>query len=228
MESRWMLFRSAGASVFSLGAALSLPALVLAADIGGSAPPPTFTKDVAPILQEKCQECHHKNSMAPMSLVTYEEVRPWAKSIRQRVITRQMPPWHIDQTVGVAKFKNDMSLSDQQVSTIARWVDAGAPMGDPKEYTPKVWSDKVEWKAAKKYGEPDFVVKSDPYVMSAHHQDVWWRSISELPVTEPRWVRVVEMRAATPAARRITHHAQTFLIQDDPESAVPGTDPSLA
>src|SRR5437660_11740572 len=69
----------------------------------------TFAKDVAPILQEKCQECHRKNSMAPMSLVTYEETRPWAKSIRQRVITRQMPPWHIDQTVGVQKFKNDMA-----------------------------------------------------------------------------------------------------------------------
>src|SRR3974377_1170095 len=75
----------------------------------------TFTKDVAPILQEKCQECHHKGSMAPMSLVTYEEARPWAKSIRQRVITHQMPPWHIDPTVGVQQFKNDMSLSQKQI-----------------------------------------------------------------------------------------------------------------
>ena len=86
----------------------------------------TFAKDVAPILQEKCQECHHAGSMAPMSLVTYEEARPWAKSIRQRVITRQMPPWHIDMTVGVQQFKNDMSLIDDQIDTIVRWVDQGA------------------------------------------------------------------------------------------------------
>lgn len=220
MEFRW---RS-----FALGAVLSAPGLVLAADLGGALPTPTFTKDVAPILEAKCQECHHKNSMAPMSLVTYEETRPWAKAIKQRVVARQMPPWHIDPTVGVTKFKNDMSLSAEQIDTISRWVDGGAPMGDAKDYTPKIWSDKVEWKAAQKYGEPDFVVKSTPYVMPAHHQDVWWRAISELPVTEPRWVRVVEMRAATPEARRITHHAQTFLIQDDPEGAVPGTDPNLA
>src|SRR5215472_13410328 len=85
----------------------------------------TFAKDVAPILQEKCQECHHSGSMAPMSLVTYEESRPWAKAIKQRVITRQMPPWHIDPTVGVQKFKNDMSLTADQIKTIAQWVDDG-------------------------------------------------------------------------------------------------------
>lgn len=162
-----------------------------------------------------------------MSLLTYEETRPWAKSIRARVVTRQMPPWHINRNVGVQKFKNDMSLSDEQIATIVRWVDAGSPMGDMKDMPPpKKWQDD-DWKATKVLGQPDFVVKSDPYVMAAHHQDVWWRSISDLPVTEPRWVRAVEMRAASPGARRITHHAQTFLIQDDPESAVPGTDPNL-
>src|SRR5947199_3141847 len=86
------------------GVCLSLSSVALAADSV------TFAKDVAPILQEKCQECHHTGSMAPMSLATDEEARPWAKAIRERVITRQMPPWHIDPTVGVQKFKNDMSL----------------------------------------------------------------------------------------------------------------------
>ena len=98
-----------------------------------TSPAPTFTKDVAPIFQAKCEECHRKDSMAPMSLVTFEEARPWAKSIRQRVITRQMPPWHIDRNVGVQKFKNYISLSDEQVGTIVRWVDAGALQGDPKD-----------------------------------------------------------------------------------------------
>ena len=127
-----------------------------------------------------------------------------------------MPPWHIDQTIGVQKFKNDMSLSDVQINVIAKWVDAGAPMGDPKDMPkPKEFGAGNEWKAAKILGRPDFVVKSEPYVMPAHHQDVWWRSVSNLPVTEDRWVRTVEMRPAQGGAQRITHHAQTFLIQDD-------------
>src|SRR5215470_14526745 len=85
----------------------------------------TFAKDVAPIFQEKCQDCHHKGSVAPMSLVTYAETRPWAKAIKERVILRQMPPWHIDRTVGVKRFKNDTSLTDEQIQTIVRWVDSG-------------------------------------------------------------------------------------------------------
>src|SRR6201997_4861700 len=119
-------------SMFRLAIASVLACLALSATTFG-ADTVTFAKDVAPILQEKCQECHRAGSMAPMSLVTYEEARPWAKSIRQRVVTRQMPPWHIDMTVGVHKFKNDMSLSDDQINTITRWVDSGAPQGDPKD-----------------------------------------------------------------------------------------------
>src|SRR3954464_12705403 len=103
-----------------------------AAFAADAARPVTFSKDVAPILQAKCQDCHQPNSIAPMPLITYEETRPWARSIRQRVAARQMPPWHIDQSVGVQKFKNDISLSDAQIETILRWVDAGSPQGDPK------------------------------------------------------------------------------------------------
>jgi hypothetical protein len=190
--------------------------------------PVTFTKDVAPILQARCQECHRTGSMAPMSLLTYEETRPWAKAIRQRVITRQMPPWHIDKSIGVQKFKNDMSLTDAQIDTIVRWVDAGAPQGDLKDMpAPLQWPADNEWKAAKDLGQPDIIVKSEPYTMAAHHQDVWWRPVSDIPVTEPRWVRAVEMRPGTPAGRRITHHAVANLTQDDPGGTVPGGDPGL-
>ena len=115
-----------------LGAGLALSAMLTAAE--PTARPVTFAKDVAPILQQKCQDCHQPGSIAPMSLRTYEETRPWAKSIKDRVMRRQMPPWHIDKTVGVQHFKNDMSLSDQQIDTIVRWVDAGAPLGDPKDH----------------------------------------------------------------------------------------------
>src|SRR6195256_5046372 len=95
--------------------------------------PVTFAKDVAPIFQAKCQECHQPNSIAPMSLITFQDARPWARSIKERVATRQMPPWHIDKSVGVQKFKNDMSLTDEQVDTIVRWVDGGSLQGDPKD-----------------------------------------------------------------------------------------------
>src|SRR3977135_1046099 len=119
--------------LLSLGAVLAIAVPAFAAD----APKPvTFAKDVAPILQVKCQECHQPNSIAPMSLITYQDARPWARSIKERVSTRQMPPWHIDPSVGIQKFKNDMSLTDAQIDTIVRWVDGGAVKGDPKAMPP--------------------------------------------------------------------------------------------
>src|SRR5215217_1661960 len=124
-----------------IGRGLSSFAAVLAFSVPGIAAdtpskPVTFTKDVAPIFQKKCQECHQPGSIAPMSLITYQEARPWARSIKERVATRQMPPWHIDKAVGVQKFKNDMSLTDEQVDTIVGWVDSGSPQGDPKDMPP--------------------------------------------------------------------------------------------
>src|SRR5438477_13007498 len=85
----------------------------------------TFTKDVAPILQNKCQVCHRPDTFAPMSLLTYEDVRPWAKAIKEKVVTRMMPPWYIDKDVGVRHFKNDVSLSDAEIATLVKWVDSG-------------------------------------------------------------------------------------------------------
>jgi hypothetical protein len=158
-----------------------------------------------------------------MSLVTYQETRPWAKAIKERVIQRQMPPWHIDRTVGVSKFKDDMSLSDEQIQTIARWADAGAPLGDPNDLPPpRQWSQENEWRAAKVLGQPDLVIRSEPYTMAARRQDVWWRPVSDIPLTEPRWVRALEIRPGTLAGRKITHHAVAYLIQDDPDSLDPG------
>jgi hypothetical protein len=186
----------------------------------------TFTKDVAPILQAKCQECHRVGSMAPMSLITYDEVRPWARTIKERVSARQMPPWHIDRNVGVQKFKNDMSLSDQQIDTVVRWVDNGAPMGDPKDMpAPRQWPSDNEWRAAAELGQPDLVITSAPYTMAAHHQDSWYRPVSEVPLTEPRWVKAVEMRPTTIQGRKIIHHAVAYLEQDDkdPLAVPPGT-----
>ena len=111
--------------------------------------PVTFTKDVAPIFQEKCEACHRPDSIAPMSLRTYEEARPWARSIRSRVESRQMPPWHIDKTVGIQQFKNDRSLSDDQLATVLAWVDQGAVKGDPKDMPPpRQWPEGQGWNYA--------------------------------------------------------------------------------
>ena len=136
-----------------------------------------FTKDVAPILQEKCQACHRPGYIAPMSLMTYEETRPWARSIKARVAARQMPPWHIDKTVGIQHFKNDRSLSDAEIDTIVRWVDAGAPKGDPKDMPPpKTFANDDVWNFAEQFGgPPDLIIKSPAYTMPAQALDQWFK-----------------------------------------------------
>jgi len=220
------------------GAAVATAAAVVAV-LGGARPAaqapaakavPTFTKDIAPIFQNKCEVCHRPNNMAPMSLISYEDARPWARAIAQRVETRQMPPWHIDRTIGIQSFKNDRSLSDEQVDTIVRWVAAGAPKGDPKDMpAPKQWPDESKWQLAAKYGQPYLVIKSEPYTMPAAAQDAWWRPVSETGLTEPRWVRAIEIRPSTMKGRRITHHALARLQQaENLRSELFTNDPNVA
>ena len=214
-------------SALTVGAVLVLSGSARAAD---AAKTPTFTKDIAPIFQAKCEACHRPDNMAPMSLQTYEEARPWVKSIAQRVGGRQMPPWHIDKTVGIQKFKNDRSLSDDQIDTILRWVSAGAPKGDPKDMpAPKVWADDTVWQEATKLGAPDLIVKSPEYTMPAVAQDAWWRPSVPTGLTEPRWVRAIEIRPVGKGARKITHHALARLQQpEDMDPALFTNDPNVA
>src|SRR6202030_125412 len=172
-----------------------------------SQPQVTFAKDVAPILQAKCQDCHHTGGMAPMSLVTYEETRPWAAAMKQRVETRMMPPWHLDKTVGIQRFQNDLSLSDEQIATIVRWASAGAPLGNAKDMPPaKQWPTEDGCPLAKQIGQPDLVVASGTYAMAAHGLVEGGKQLTHLPITKPRWVRAVEIRPAVPDGRRIMHH----------------------
>src|ERR1700724_348508 len=116
---------------------LVLVAAPLGADPAGAPSEVTFTKDIAPILQRSCQNCHRPDGMAPMSLLTYEDVRPWAKSIKRRTALRDkpgvMPPWFIEKGIGVQDFKRDPSLSDDETVKIARWADSGAPRGNPAD-----------------------------------------------------------------------------------------------
>ena len=109
--------------------------------------PVTFTKDVAPILQRSCQGCHRPNSVAPMSLLTYEEVRPWARAIKDKVSRpdndpERMPPWFIEKNIGVQNFKEDISLSPDEVNIIRAWTDNGAPRGNAADLPPAIeWVD---------------------------------------------------------------------------------------
>jgi len=191
---------------------------------------PTFTKDIAPIFQEKCEACHRTDSIAPMPLTSYEEARPWARSIKARVADRQMPPWHIDKTVGIQAFKNDRSLSDDQIATIVKWIDQGAPKGDVKDLpAAKVWPSEQGWLLAKNFGqtEPDLIVRATPYTQKAGANDTWWKPIVETGLTEPRWVRALEIRPGSVKGRKITHHAVERLIQDETDPlAMNATDPN--
>lgn len=229
MTDQWK-FRQLGATAIPLialfGQAVLTGPAAAAPNSAGSQELVTFSKDIAPIFQAKCQECHQPNSIAPMSLITYNDARPWARSIKERVVTHQMPPWHIDKSVGVQKFKNDMSLSDDQVAKIARWVDQGAPQGNPKDLPPpKPLVADNEWKGVRDgFGQPDLVVKSPEYTMPAQHQDVWFRPMSDIPITEPRWVKMVEIRPTNLKGRKIIHHSIAYLVlNNDPEAVSTGT-----
>src|SRR5512140_446738 len=118
---------------------LAVPAAAFAADPSTALradgkPAPTFSKDVAPIFNKACVECHRPTMFAPMALTTYDAARPWARSIKARVTARTMPPWGADAPHGV--FRNDPSLTQAEIDTIAAWVDGGAPKGDDKDLPP--------------------------------------------------------------------------------------------
>ena len=185
----------------------------------GARPPQgivTFAKDVAPIFQQKCQVCHQPNSIAPMSLITYADAKTFASAIKTKVAARVMPPWHIDQNIGVRSFKNDRGLTADQISTIVKWVDAGAPEGNPKDMpAPAVFPDPTGWQFAKEFGAPDLVIKSPPYTLAAATQDKWFRPVTETGLTEPRWVRAIEIKPSFPNGRRIVHHVLTTLEQGE-------------
>jgi len=209
--------RNTKAFVLPLAVVLSIAGIMSSQDRGA----PTFTRDVAPIFQEKCQSCHRPDSIAPMSLLTYQETRPWAKSLRERVISRAMPPWAIDKTVCIQHFANDRSLSDAQIQTIVRWVDGGAVEGNPKDMPPaKKWPDAAGWNFAGLYGgPPDLIVKSPLYKVPAVAMDAWYKPTVETGLTEQRWVRAIEIRPASLKGRKVTHHALARLLQTEPGAA---------
>ena len=209
--------RTALVGLVAAGCGIAIAAVAArepAAQAGKSAV--TFTKDIAPIFQTKCQECHQPNSIAPMSLITYADAKKFASAIKSKVERRVMPPWHIDRAIGVRAFKNDRGLTDAQLNAIVSWVDGGAVEGDPKDLPPPVkFPDPTGWQLAKEFGEPDLVIKSPPYTLAPQTQDKWFRPTTPTGVTEPRWVRAIEIKPSFPDGRRIVHHVLTTLVQGE-------------
>ena len=196
---------------------IAAPAVALAGQSAGG--DVTFTRDVAPILQRSCQSCHRANSVAPMSLITYDEVRPWARSIKQRTGLRDsmgvMPPWFIEKDVGIQSFKEDISLSEEEIETIAAWVDSGALRGNPADMPPPlIFTAADDWS----FGEPDLIVDSPPVTMAAIAPD-WWGALPPVPtgLTEDRYVAAVEFKEISDVqggtgGKFIFHHAIHAMI----------------
>jgi hypothetical protein len=160
----------------------------------------TFSKDVAPIIFEKCANCHRPGEVAPMPLTSYAEVRPWSKAIREEVVERTMPPWFADPKTSTLHFSNDRRLSQKEIDTIVAWVDAGAPKGNDKDL-PKMPNYTPGWT----FGEPDLIIEMPvDYEVPAEGELPMQNFYVPVPFTEERWVEKVELRPGNPA---VVHHS---------------------
>ena len=174
-----------------------------------SAAPVTFNRDVLPILQRNCQTCHRPGNIAPMSFLTYEGTRPWAKAIKSAVAMRKMPPWFADPQVG--HYSNDRSLKQNEIDTIVKWADSGAPQGDAKDAPPA-----VEWPQNGWTTQPDIVLNGVPYtVPAAPAKSVieWMTLTTATGFTKDTWATSVEIK---PSELAVTHHICVSFVPHRP------------
>ena len=191
----------------------------------------TFTKDVAPILQRSCQRCHRPDSVAPMSLLTYEQARPFARAMKQRTALARsaygrgaMPPWFLEKNIGIQRIKDDISLSDEEIATIAAWADSGAPQGNPADMPPPLrFAGPAEWAL----GKPDMIVSSPTVFVPAVAPD-WGGGIGVSPtrLTQDRYLSSAEFKevsdfdasklpkGGTLGGRFVFHHANVGIGQE--------------
>ena len=219
--------------------ALVVPVVLLALPcaLGAQAPakaPPTFSKDIAPILQRSCQSCHNPGGIGPMSLMTFDQVRPWARAIKLKTSQREMPPWFVEKRIGIQRFKDDTSLTDQEIDTIVRWADGGAAQGNPADLPPApVRQDASAWSI----GTPDLVVSSpvlDINPVAADFMKDVGPAATEL--AEDRYIQAIEVREVSrgksgssaggaPLNYFLVHHATITVADDKPgEPAEPQPD----
>lgn len=190
---------------------LLLPGIVMllgTTAVAQAASEPVFYKDVLPILQANCQNCHRPGQIAPMSLLDYPSTRPWARAIRSAVVSRTMPPWFADSEHG--KFENDMSLSQDEIDTLVRWVDAGAPAGDPHDAPPP-----VNWPEEGWHVEPDLVVEGPEFLVPADGIVEWTFVTTPGGFEEDTWVTSIEIQ---PSRREVVHHICLSLVPPSPDT----------
>jgi len=176
-------------------------------------PTPTFADDVAPIVYNKCVECHRPGSIAPMSLIDYNVVKAFAPIIKDRVVNRKMPPFFIDKTVGVQGFLDDRSLSDAEIATIVNWVDAGAPQGDLANLpTLPTFEEQVAWTLEDEMGRaPDVIIQiPEPFTVPGGGPNWWMTFISDTGLTEDRWIEAFETKPSA-EGYPVVHHATTSM-----------------
>lgn len=176
---------------------------------------PTYYKDVAPIFNDNCVVCHRPGEAAPMSLMSYEQARPWVKSIRNMVDTRQMPPWHADPTIG--QWENDRRLSERDWFTVLRWIDQGIPRGDPED-APESPTFTEGWKI----GEPDLIFTANMQMLPAKLEDEYRYIYIPTGFAEDRWIKAAEIR---PGNIDVVHHVIVFTA--DPSKGRNGLGGSL-
>jgi hypothetical protein len=183
-------------------ALVAMPAMAAIASAQGANDAVTFSKDVLPILQNRCQTCHRPNEIGPMPLLTYAQVRPYAKAIERATQQHKMPPWFADSSV--QHYGNDPSLSAAEIDTLAAWVGAGAPEGDPREAPPP-----RQFAEGWNIGEPDKVIEMpEAYQVPARGTIEYTYVILPTNFTEDTWVQAVELR---PGNRALMHHAVLYV-----------------
>ena len=217
-----------------LALALVTPAITLAQP--QPQPAVTFTQDIAPILQRSCLSCHNPGGIAPMSLVTFEDARPWARAIETRTSRREMPPWFVEKNIGIQRFKDDTSLSDREIDTVAAWVDGGAPQGNPADLPPpRADQNASGWTI----GTPDLIVSSPALDIKPVAAD-FMTDIGPSPthLSEDRYIQAIEVKEVSRAKGGATgqgglnlnyfvvHHA-TISIADAAENAAPADEGSV-
>jgi hypothetical protein len=181
---------------------LAISLLSSAALWAADAPAVTFYRDVLPILQARCQGCHRAGEVGPMPLVSYNDARPWAKAIKQAVLTRKMPPWNVSGAAG--QYRNDPSLSQQEIDRLVTWTDTGAAAGDPHDAPPpRTFAE--GWTI----GQPDLVFEMpEPFQVPATGTLEYMYVIVPTGFREDRWMSAAEVR---PGNRAVMHHANVYI-----------------
>jgi hypothetical protein len=205
---------AAGVASAQLGAQAPKPA---SASTASKAATPTFAKDVAPIFYKNCTNCHRPGEIAPMSLLTFKDARPWAKSIATQVSKGTMPPWHADPAHG--EFLNDRRLTQAEKDTIVKWANAGAPEGKAADLPPAP-AYATEWTI----GQPDAVfAMAEDYPIPAEGTIAYQYFEVPTNLTEDKWIQAMEVRAGNPS---VLHHVIVYARTAPP--AAPATPPAAA